>query len=143
MKSLMRFLQLNFIPHSTDFALLILRVWLGASLLALHGWGKLTGFSAMAPKFADPLGLGPTVSLGLAVFGEVVCAALLVLGLFTRFAALSLIIVMGVAFFVVHGRALSGPGSGELAYLYLAGFVAVFLAGGGDYSVDRKIGAKA
>lgn len=142
MKSLMRFLQLNFVPHSTDFALLILRVWLGASLLVLHGWGKLTGFGAMAPKFADPIGLGPSVSLGLAVFGEVVCAALLVLGLFTRFAALSLIIVMAVAFFIVHGRALSGPGSGELAYLYLAGFVAVFLAGGGAYSVDRKLGLK-
>lgn len=143
MQSLTRFLQLNFIPHSTDLALLIIRVWLGASLLALHGWGKLTGFGAMAPKFADPLGLGPTVSLGLAVFGEVVCAALLVIGLFTRSAALSLIILMAVAFFVVHGRALSGPASGELAFLYLAGFVTVFLAGGGAYSVDRKLGSKA
>ncbi|ACB77375.1 DoxX family protein [Opitutus terrae] len=142
MNKLLRFLQLNFIPRSTDLGLLVLRLWLGLSLLTLHGWAKLTGFGSMAGKFPDPIGMGPTVSLGLAVFAEVVCAALLALGLLTRFAALVLIIMMGVAFLVVHGRALSGPGSGEMAYLYLAGFVTVFLAGPGAYAVDRKLGAR-
>lgn len=142
MKSLMRFLQFSFIPRSTDLALLILRVWLGVSLLVLHGWDKLTGFGALASKFPDPLGVGSTASLSMAVFGEVVCAGLLVLGLLTRFAALVLIIVMSVAFFLVHDRALSGVGSGELAYLYLAGFVTVFLAGSGEHALDRKFGAK-
>jgi putative oxidoreductase len=79
----------------------------------------------------------------MAVFGEVVCAALLVLGLFTRFAALVLIILMSVAFFMVHQRVLSGPGSGELAFIYLAGFVALLFGGGGLFSLDRKLGGKA
>ena len=143
MKSFLRFLQFNFIPRSSDFALLVLRVWLGASMLILHGWGKLTGYKASAAQFPDPLGVGSHVSAGLAVFAEVVCAALLIVGLLTRFAALGLIILMAVAFFLVHGAKLSGPGSGELAFLYLAGFLAIFLAGPGALSVDRKLGAPA
>lgn len=143
MNRFLRFLHFNFVPRSVDLALLVLRVWLGLSLLALHGWGKLKGFGGMAASFSDPLGVGNTISLVLAVFAEVFCAALLALGLLTRFAALVLIILMSVAFFLVHGGALSGPGSGEMAFLYLAGFVAIFLAGPGAYAIDRRLGAKA
>ena len=140
MKSFLRLLQFNFIPRSPDFALLVLRVWLGASLLVLHGWGKVTGFRANSAGFPDPLGVGSTTSMGLAIFGEVVCAALIVLGLATRFAALTLIIVMVVAFAMVNGTKLTGPGNGEMAFIYLAGFVAIFLAGPGRMSVDAKLG---
>lgn len=139
MKSLLRLLQLNFIPRSPDFALLVLRVWLGASILVLHGWGKVTGFSAGSSRFPDPLGIGSTTSMGLAIFAEVICAGLLVLGLATRFAALALIVVMVVAL-TVHGK-LTGPGNGELAFVYLAGFATIFLAGPGRISVDGRTGA--
>ncbi len=140
MKSLLRFLQFNFIPRSPDFALLILRVWLGLSMLVLHGWGKLMGIRNGGSGFPDPLGVGSTLSLSMAVFAEVVCAALLVLGLATRFAALVLIILLVVAFAMVHGTKLSGPGNGELAFVYLAGFLAIFLAGPGRLSIDGKTG---
>jgi putative oxidoreductase len=80
------------------------------------------------------------LSLGLAVFAEVLCAGLLVVGLLTRFAALNLVVTMCVAFFVVHGAALSGESSGELAFIYLAGFVVLLVAGGGRYSVDHALG---
>jgi putative oxidoreductase len=137
-----KFLHLNFIPRSSDVALLVVRIWFGASMLLLHGWGKLTGFSAMAEKFLDFLGMGRTPSLGLAVFAEVVCAALLVAGLWTRVAALALVVTMAVAFWVAHGGRLSGPGSGEMAFLYLGAYVVLFVAGGGKYSLDAKMGAK-
>ena len=143
MKSFLKFLQFGFIPRSSDLALLVLRVWLGISLLALHGWAKLTNFSSMAGRFPDPLGIGPKGSLALAIFAEVLCAVLLALGLATRFAALVLIVLLAVAFLLVHGRALSGAGSGEMAFIYLAGFVTVFLAGPGRYSVDAKLGGAA
>jgi putative oxidoreductase len=138
----MKFLQLNFLPRSADGALLLLRLWHGASLLLLHGWGKLTGFSGMAEKFADPFGIGKTASLALAVAGEVVCAALLVLGLFTRIAALGSAGVMATAFWYAHGGRLTGQGNGELAFIFLGVFLALFIAGGGRYSLDAKLGAK-
>jgi putative oxidoreductase len=138
----MKFLHLNFLPRSADAALLILRLWHGGALLVLHGWGKLVNFSSMAPNFGDPIGIGKTPSLALAVFAEVVCAALLVAGLFTRVAALVAAINLGVAFWFAHGGKLSGAGNGELAFLFLGVYVALFVAGGGKFSLDAKVGAK-
>lgn len=138
----MKFLHLNFVPRSSDAALLLLRVWFGGSLLLLHGWGKLTGFSSMKGGFPDPFGIGNTASLSLAIFGEVACAALLVLGLFTRIAALGAGITMAVAFSFAHGMKLTGQNNGEMAFIYLGVFVALFVAGAGKFSVDARIGAK-
>ena len=107
-------------------------------MMLLHGWMKFENFNTMAPKFLPLFGLPSNVSLGLAIFAELVCSGLLVLGLFTRFAALNLAITMSVAFFMVHKGAFTGPQSGELAYVYLAGFATLFLTGGGKFSVDGK-----
>ena len=46
---------------------------------------------------------------------------------------------MAVAFVKAHQMALKGPGSGELAFLYLAGFLAILIAGAGRWSVDNKL----
>lgn len=138
----MKFLHLNFLPRSADLALLLLRAWFGLSMLLLHGWGKLTNFGVLKEKFSDPIGLGKTASLALATTGEVLCAALLVIGLFTRVAALGAGSVMAVAFWFAHGHKLSGPGNGEMAFLFLGAFLTLFIAGGGKYSVDAKLGAK-
>jgi putative oxidoreductase len=138
MKGFIRFLRLDFIPHSVDCGLLVLRLWLGLSLICLHGWTKLSKFSSMSSKFADPLGIGTTQSLALATFAEVVCAILIVLGLFTRLASLALAINLGVAFVLVHKLAFKGPGGGELAWIYLAGFIVLFVAGPGRLSIDAK-----
>src|SRR5688500_18401886 len=99
---ILRLLRLDFLPCSAAAGLLVLRLWLGLSLLMLHGWGKLAGFSEKAAKFPDPLGVGSEASLALAVFAEVACALLAALGLFTRFAAAVLAIMMATAFFLVH-----------------------------------------
>jgi putative oxidoreductase len=139
----MKFLHLNFLPRSADFALLLLRLWFGLSLLWLHGWGKVANYSSMAEKFPDVLGLGSSkVTLILAIFGEVICAGLVALGLFTRVAALGCGTTMFVAFWVAHGHRLTGQGNGELAFMYLGAFVALFVAGGGKYSIDARIGAR-
>ena len=136
---MLSFLRLSFLPASTDLGLLVLRLWLGLTMLFNHGLAKLNGFETMAAKFPALFGLSGKVNLGLAIFAEVGCSALLILGLFTRFAALSLVITMAVAFFMVHKGAIApGPGSGELAFVYLAGFATLLLAGGGRYSVDKS-----
>ena len=140
---MIKLLQLGFLSASTSLALCVLRLWLGLSMLLLHGWPKLAAFAKTAGEFPDPLGIGSHASLGLAVLAEALCAALLVLGLFTRLAALILAIELAVVFTLVHGHVLTGAHSGELAFLYLAGFVALFLGGGGCCSVDGRMGGKA
>jgi putative oxidoreductase len=128
----------DFLPTSSDLALLLLRVWLGASLLMLHGIGKIPRLMADEVRFASVAGLSPTVSLALAVLGEVVAPVLLILGLGARWAAgLSAATMLG-AFVVGHGMALSGERSGELPFIFLAGFLAVFIAGPGRFSIDGR-----
>lgn len=133
-----KFLRLEFLPASPDLALLVLRVWLGGSMVILHGWGKLYGLLTGTSKFPDILGIGQTPALALAAFAEAICSVLIVLGLWTRLASVFLIATMGVAFTVAHELKLKGPGNGELAYIYLAGFVTILIAGAGKFSVDKK-----
>ncbi len=140
MHNVLSFLQLNFLPRSVDAGLLVLRLWLGLSMLWLHGRDKLMKFGTLSGKFPDPLGIGTQTSLSLAIFGELVCAALLVIGLFTRFAAVSLIITMCVAFFLVMKANLAPGGpNGELAFIYLAGYVVLLITGAGRFSVDAML----
>lgn len=135
---MLSFLRLSFLPKSPDCALLLLRLWLGITMLWNHGLAKATGFETYAAKFPALFGLSSKVNLGLAVFAEVGCSILLILGLFTRFAALSLAITMGVAFVMVHKMAFTGPASGELAFIYLGGYLVLLLAGGGRLGIDKS-----
>lgn len=131
-------LRADFLPSSTDLALLLLRVWLGGSLLWLHGLGKIPRLMADEVRFASVAGLSPNVSLALAVVGEVIAPVLLIIGLGARWAALLSAATMLGAFVVGHGMALSGERSGELPFIFLAGFVALFLAGPGRFSIDGR-----
>ncbi len=141
MKFLTKFLQLRFVPSSIDLALLLLRLWIGGSMLMLHGWSKLTAFSTVAPNFPDPLGVGSTMSLALTVLAEVLGSLLIIVGLFTRLGALLGGIAMAVAFFLVKGGQLTGASNGELAFIFLAAYATLFLSGGGRYALDMKIAA--
>jgi putative oxidoreductase len=118
--------------------LLLLRLLLGIPMLVFHGWPKALKLINGDHAFADPIGIGALPTLILAVLTEVVCAALLVLGVFGRLSALLLASTMGVAFFVTHQMKLTGPGNGELAFVYLAGFLTLLLAGTGKYSVTPQ-----
>lgn len=134
MKSLF---TLSFIPQSVDFGLLVLRLWLGLTMLLNHGLAKASGFSEMVKHFPAIIGT-PQISLSLVIFAEVGCSVLLIVGLLSRFASLVAAINMGVAFFVAHKAVLAaGPGSGELAFIYLAGYMTLFLTGPGKLSADK------
>jgi putative oxidoreductase len=138
MPSVGQLLTLKFLPVWPDLALLLLRVWFGGLLLLLHGWMKVSMWPVLSQKFADPFGIGPAASLALSTFAEVVCSSLIVVGLFTRFAAAVCVINMATAFVTAHGARLTGQGNGELAFLYLGVFLALLLAGPGRFSVDRR-----
>jgi putative oxidoreductase len=126
----------------TSLALLVARLWFGLTMLFNHGLDKLAHFNDMVGTFPDPLGLGQEASLVLVVFAEVFGALLLTAGFLTRIAAAVLVIDMFVAFLMVHKVALSGQSSGELAFLYLAGYVILVIAGGGLFSLDTMAFAK-
>ena len=119
-----------------SLAVLILRVVAGGFML-VHGLQKLEMLKANPVQFADPIGIGEPASLTLAVFAELVCSALLILGLLTRLAAIPLIITMLVAVFIVHSA--DGFEKQELGGLYLAIYIVLIITGAGKFSVDRLI----
>lgn len=124
----------------SDLGLLALRVYAGGTMLVMHGWGKLLSFPEKSHSFPDPLGVGSPVSLGLAVFAEVVCAGLIVAGAYTRLAALPLVVTMFVAGVIIHD---GDPWSKrELAFTYLAVFAALLGTGPGALSVDTRVRGK-
>ena len=134
-----KFCQVSFIPRSTDFALLVLRLWFGLTMLFNHGIPKLRHFSQMSGMFPDPLHIGSQFSLILSVIAEVLGAALVVNGFATRLAALIVVIELAIVFFGVHHAALAmGAHSGELAFAYLGAFLTIFFAGGGRFVICHK-----
>ena len=123
-----------------SFGLLAMRMIVGGLMLYCHGLPKWNKFAAKSESFPDPLGVGPPVSMGLTIFAELVCSALVVLGLFTRWAAFVLAFTMVVAAFVVHGD--DPLKKKEFALIYLAPFLALVFTGAGRASLDAAFGGK-
>ncbi|MEO6904830.1 MAG: DoxX family protein, partial [Ginsengibacter sp.] len=120
-----------------NLGMLVLRIATGL-LLANHGYAKLVKFSSLKFKFMNFMHLGSTVSLSLIIFAELVCGILLILGLFTRFACIPIIIGMIVVVFVAsHGQIFD---AGEKGMVYLAATLTILLCGPGKISVDGMIG---
>ncbi len=121
--------------RSLDIALLLMRLAFGGLMIINHGWGKLQKLLDGPPiKFADPLGVGNPLSLQLAVLGEVICPILLVIGLFTRWAAIPALITMLVAAWIIHG---GDPfKEQEKALMFAVAYLVLFLTGPGRYSID-------
>jgi putative oxidoreductase len=126
-----------------DQGKLVLRVIL-AILLLFHGVSKLTGGIAFITGMLQKAGLPG--ALGYLVYiGEVVAPLMIMFGVFTRAAALVVVINMIVALLLVHTKqffTLSDTGGWalELQGLYLGAAVAVALLGAGRYSIGGLTG---
>lgn len=122
-------------PNNISMALLFLRAIAGVFMLT-HGYPKfLMLFSDGPIHFADPIGIGETASLILAMFAEFFCSIFLIFGLATRFSALTLLITMLVAGLIVHGP--DAFSSKEMSLLYASIYLAILITGAGKYSVDN------
>lgn len=122
-----------------NLVLLIIRLGAGSMILT-HGIPKIDRLLADEVKFADPFGLGPTVSLALATFAEVICAGLIMIGFKVRLATIPLMITMLTAAFYAHW---DDPfGRKELPLLYFLTFLGLLVFGGGKFSIDGLIGKK-
>jgi putative oxidoreductase len=121
-----------------SLGLLILRLGAGGLMAYGHGWGKLEKLQENPNAFADPLGIGPSLSLALAMFAELICAVLVAVGLTTRLASIPLIVTMSVAAFMIHAAdpLFGPPPSKEFALLYLAPFATLLFTGPGLFSLD-------
>lgn len=134
----------------TSLALLLFRISIGLFMLIGHGWGKYENFDKLKGSFTSSRfflfsWMNSTTSLSMAIFAEVGCSALIILGLATRPAAAMLAITMSVAAFEVCANLPLFIGSGapaakEPALLYMIPALFLLITGAGKYSFDSKLG---
>ena len=132
-----KLLSIRYSAGAFNFAILLLRLVVGI-LMIHHGYQKLTDFSGTKEHMISFLGLGSTISTALIIFAEFFCSMFLILGLFTRFATIPIIIAMSVVLFQVDGGAYFGKG--ELPALYIISYLVLLILGPGKISVDGLIG---
>lgn len=123
---------------SSDLGKLVLRVALGV-LILLHGIAKLKGGPDFIVGTVEKAGLPSVLAYGVYI-GEVLAPVLLIIGLFTRPAAIVVAINMLFAIFLVHAGEIgqiskTGGWAIELQGMYLLAAIAVALLGAGRYSV--------
>ena len=119
---------------------LAVRLSLGAVFLGT-GWGKVHNLAQVTSFFTE-LGIPFPAAQATIVSGiELVGGTLIILGLFTRFAALPLLGTMVVAILTAKRPEIAGIRS-LLAFeesTYLAGFLWLFVAGAGKASLDALL----
>ncbi|MCI2429296.1 DoxX family protein [Candidatus Acetothermia bacterium] len=127
----------------SSWAALPLRLAVGI-IFAAHGWQKFAGGLEGVAQFFGRVGIPlPEVSAFVVAFVELVGGIGLIVGLFTRYWAVLLSIIMIVAIFTVKLQAgLLGAGgrSGyELDLALLSGCLALLLTGPGPLSLERAL----
>jgi len=121
---------LRYLDRLQPLALFVMRLALGA-IMADHGYHKVFGGMHQHVQFVASLGL-PAWSAYLSAFAEFLGGLLLLLGLFTRAAALAVCIDLSVAIAKVHihnGLIAKGGYEFPLALATLA-FALIFFGGG-------------
>lgn len=126
-----------------DWAKLVLRLTLGI-LTLLHGIAKLQSGPGFVLGLVQQAGLPSFLAYGVYI-GEVLAPVLVIVGLFTRPAALVIVINMLVAFSLVHMSQIftlgkQGGWALELQGFYLFTALVVALLGAGRFSVGGRQG---
>lgn len=151
-----KFLGLAALPLNADAGLLLFRSILSFVVIRYHGWGKLAGWQdepMHLPNlfaldgwrkefhtFPNYIGISSELSYVLVTWCETFGSMMIIAGLCTRLNALGMFITLTVAWIFHHHMHLSGPNSGEVAFVYAFGYLLLVLAGPGKYSIDRRIG---
>ncbi len=126
------------VPVNSDLAFLILRLVLGAVMLA-HGFPKVTGFAGTAGFFASAGIPAPTLAAAYATAVEVGGGVLILLGIAVDIVGLLFALDMiGAIMFVHIKNGFMAQGGYEFPLTLLVIAVAIALAGPGAYSVGGR-----
>jgi len=131
----------NFLNRLQPFALLVMRLALGAIMIA-HGYPKVFGGFHHHMDFVGSLGLPrwmAYLSTGTEFFGGIA----IVLGLFTRYFSLAFLIEMGIVIWKVHFKnGMTGNGGYEFPMAVAAIAFGLACFGGGPWGFNFGKGGK-
>ena len=132
--------------NELDLALLFLRVFFGAALMAhgaqkLFGWFNGPGIAGFAGWLGSMGIRQPKLAATMAAVSEFFGGLLFAAGLLTPLAALLLVSVMFTAIATVHWKAgfFAADGGYEFNLAIIVAALAVVLAGPGEFSLDAAL----
>jgi len=144
----------TFLPQIFIRLILFWEFW-EAGKMKYDGGADGNWFASIQDSFPFPFNsIDPSISWAMAMWGEIIFSILILLGLFTRFAAISLIVLTVVATAAVHwpdsygslgelwkGYAISNDGFGnyKLPLLYIILLLPLLFSGAGKFSLDNLI----
>ena len=134
----------NFLFTDHSKTTILIRLMVGPVFLS-EGIQKFLFPDTLGAGRFEKIGLPPPEFLGTFVGSfEIICGALVLLGLFTRFATIPLIVIMMIAFITTKYPILIDKGFWAMAHEYRTDFamtlgsIFLLIKGGGYWSLDLK-----
>ena len=124
--------------NACDMAILFLRIFIGGVML-LHIIGKLQDYNNVVIGFQSILELSAATSFALTVLFEGLFAAMIIMGVGTRLAAILMMLVSAVA---VTDAFLAGnitADAAKLEFVYMGIYITLIISGGGKYAISRVL----
>ena len=120
--------------------LFFLGIFEAFTVLRTHRLPKLMDFEGTMAHIQDSIGLGQSFSVYYAIFANVFCAFLVMLGLLTRWASLAIITITLSGLFIVH---ITDPAKVQDAPLiYSTVFISPLIFGPEVYALDAILEKK-
>ncbi len=138
MKKLIRNILFSEIGSRTNnIALLLFRVVFAIELMLVHGLKKIDVNGRDAEVIPNPIGFPDWFNQAFATGAMLVFPFFILIGLFTRFAALPALAITLTGYFVVHAHDALAEKDGPFTYSIM--LLLIVVLGAGKYSVDNYL----
>lgn len=117
-----------------NFGILFFRIAIATELIVVHGLKKI-GIGVASPEvIPNPIGLPEALNNFVAIAANVYLPFLIIVGFFTRLAALPALAVTATGYFVMHFN--DDPMVRDIPFMYAVSLLLIVILGGGKYSAD-------
>ncbi|MBQ6988285.1 MAG: DoxX family protein [Alistipes sp.] len=132
--------------HRSDVAILFLRLFIGGVML-LHIVGKMQVYDNILLTYHRILGLEAATSFAVITILEGLFAAMIILGVATRFASAMMLIVVAMSIAEALLNDTPDVATAKLNFVYMGIYITLLISGGGRYAFNvpnllRKNGPK-
>lgn len=132
--------------HRSDVAILFLRLFIGGVML-LHIVGKMQAYDNILLTYHRILGLDAATSFAVITILEGLFAAMIILGVATRFASAMMLIVVAMSIAEALLNDTPDVATVKLNFVYMGIYITLLISGGGRYAFNvpnllRKNGPK-
>lgn len=132
--------------HRSDVAILFLRLFIGGVML-LHIVGKMQSYDNILLTYHRILGLDAATSFAVITILEGLFAAMIILGVATRFASAMMLIVVAMSIAEALLNEMPDVTVAKLNFVYMGIYITLLISGGGRYAFNvpnllRKNGPK-